>query len=85
MYRLPLVEVLRNNVTFVQILEHLVKLHDVLVVCVFLLFLRVSQGHLVLWVIGGLQADQAMRVSMDQKVKKVTRARPALLVQRETW
>lgn len=55
------------------------------VVCVFVFILRVSQGLSALRVIGGLQGDQVMKASMDQKVKKVIRATPASLVQKETW
>lgn len=58
---------------------------DLFVACVFVFILRVSQGLSGLWVIEGLQADQVIKASMDQKVKKVIRAPPASLVQKEVW
>lgn len=52
---------------------------------VYLFSFRVSQGLLALRAIEGLQVDQVIQVSMDQRVKKVTGAALASLVQKETW
>lgn len=52
---------------------------------VYLFSFRVSQGLLALRAIEGLQVDQVIQVSMDQRVKKVTGAAPASLVQKDTW
>lgn len=52
---------------------------------VYLILFRVSQGLLALRAIEGLQVDKVIQVSMDQRVKKVTGATPASLVQKEMW